>query len=793
MGNNMKNIRFKILIIALVCALFLFSSCNKEKLTFNPEITKNSTYEELKKAPSFFDRKQTTFIISVEEYDRLLLSKDSLKFTFKNDPIFDDFEKYTHITYPYFSESPEKFFMGKIEKYENNGGQVTLILSDADYNDLFNDYLINTRMPNGYSSTRDLCNGLDLHTVYEDFKLLSLPFLQDFSDFLSFELGEETNSTFLLGNEMSIETGGDLRGCVNMISNPYVFIVEIDDFELEGFSLDFTFAEPNTDFPRLKEELETQSNSFFNTEYRPRMIDEIVTNELSSLGFDKKTVYSKPIPIEFFIQPYILIGLDWNLTGDFFMNKKIEINTTKPIDITIEFDKANPTNYTITVDNNPNNTINNFLTFNEDSYLGAQAKIEIEPLIGFGFGDLEGAFVSGLMFGQNNEVELRGQIGSSSSNSKKYSLDGCGEFRSTSNTYVYGDLLTDWEGDIVKFLHSIPNTINIFKHLDYDVATDPYFVGNDASISYTAICWPDNCKDIDESNSYVKFSDLGNSVFDLDFYIHNSKGNSGNFDILINTPTRTELLIANGTYDIAKSIQITITDNNIGNALSSQDKANLWVTVIDKFNNCEKTLPDIFFENACDQEEFEDPITGLKLRAHNIDNETDQTTGFGTCLSGNDPIWTYQDEALSTLYSFEPDYQTYNFMSYERCECFAEKLTQKTGKQHIIPTVQTIESFTASTWDYDYSFVQGGNSFCSNFVPSGYITKFCPPSTGGAPIVALLTSICIVNRNSAFFHVKNEGSDGKNDYLFQMDPLGYISIKEVAKGTLAPCRLQILN
>jgi len=771
--------------IYLICISALIVACNKEELTFNPEIDENSTFDELLNTTSFFDRKETTFIITEEEYDRLIVSRDSTGFVFSGDDIFEDLSQYTHISYPYFSETPELFFMGKIEDLSQMGDQVSFSIKAAHYTDLYDDFLINTNLPNGYATTRDAENAIDLGVIYPKLLGLSLPEIPSYLAYIIDLIAPSSSSTFILGNELSFSPRGNMKGLISFICTPDVYGVNIENFELIDFGVESTFAEPDCDFPRLKQEIQDPpESSFFVSAYESAMSNPIADN----LVFGDKTIYSKPIPATG-CNVLLLLGIDFQRNGDFLTNLTAEINTKKPIDISIEFQSANPLDFTMKVEGSESNSLSKYITYQTDAYLGAKAEASFEISVGVGVSDLADFAQIGVLLGASLEGELTGQIGRADidGTTSDY-MNGCGSLKVNANGYAYGSL------DSISSIFNIPNTARLFQTTMWDIAKDTKYA-NDATIKYTQVCHPDNCKDIITNNSYLRLDATGNDKFDLSYYIKNREDNPGTFSLKINSPTRTETIVLDGTYNVSGNLTATLTDENLSAALASQDQANLNFSVVDNFSGCEKTMPIIVFGTPCNTSTFSHSSTSIQLRAYNVDNESDQVNG--TCTTSSDPIWTYENESLAALNNFAPDYQTINYMSYDRCQCFAEKLSEKEGKTFVIPTTSTMEQFASDTYDYYFAMVEG-NQHCSNFVPSGYVTKSIINGcldffSLNQPLVPLYTQNCITSFENAYFHVENPGSDGLNHYLFQLDPESYITIKEVAKGTLAPCRLQILN
>lgn len=768
--------------IIVITIAVLLSTCAKEELTFNPDIDENTAITKLLETTSFFDRKETTFVITEEEYDQLILTRDSNSITFQADPIFDDILGYTHITYPYFSDHPELFFMGSIEDAKVGADQLSLSLGSASYADLFDDFLINTRLPNGYATTRSDC-GADLAEFNAALQLGTNAVLSQLAAALTSIIQDETSNTFLQQNEFKIDLVGSMAGCISLVYSPDLQGVAIDDFALANFGIKISYADPNVSFSNLESQLQESTL----TEYLA------LANTMTSLpsidfNTDNKTIKGQGIPMTF-TKTSIVGGYDLSFSGDFIFNNLLQVNTKQPLDIIIK--KVEGSVYPeMTINGSTTSAINQFLTYSGDTYLGAKATVTPELLAGIAVSDLAETISIGLLLGVEASASLEGQVGSYSTyedgnlESSNY-MQGCASFHTTDKAYIYGESTT--LSGLANILDvTLPNTLEIGSWPSYNIADDPKFNDQAPGIAYSKICYPDNCKNISSSTSFVKLQSIQGDQFEFQYKVSATEDAPQGYVLQILQGTDTTTIDSQGAYGELRSRNVSIS-SALATALAAGTLTNVKIIITDIFDVCVKSLPLLQLENNC-PDAFIDESTGLRLRKYNIDLSVD----VESCATTSDPVWVYQNEDLIPLLSYAPGYGSNDYMSLKNCKCYAEMLSTETEK-YLVPTYSSIDNFINSNQNLDFTLLEGGNQYCTNFTPSGYIVVggvFCNTLFTLISQEALTTDYCIETIENAYFHVDDLGFDQLNDQLFEITPEGHMSIKSIPTGILAPCRLQ---
>ena len=771
------------LLSIVVLAVF---SCGKEELTFNPEASQATTFEELQEIQSFFDRKETTFIITEEEYDQLIVSRVDSTFTFQEDEIFANFDQYTHISYPYFSDSPGLFFMGEITNLNANGSSVSFDITRCTYEDLFDDYLINTFLPNGYPSTRSDCgkSQIDLAQANSEVQSALNGLLNSLSSSFTKALKEELANTYLQDGSFSIQNVGTMTGCVGFIKSKNFSGFEISNFSLDGYGVQLSFGNPKIDFDKLKTNLQTTPKPILK-EFEDELKN--MVNPFQGLFTTGNKSLSKASFVSPGMKSNFLGGIDFEAGGDFLFNSLGLISTTEPITLQVkqlEGDIA-PTTF---INGNSSQSINDFLFFSGDLYMGAQASLGAELLAGISISDLGGAIELGFLVGYEATIGLEGQVGNlteSNGTSENY-LEGCASYTEKLNTYAFG------ESSIVNAFLSVPNVALIKSSTVYDMSQDPNIHQQVSGIEYNKVCRPDNCVAIDDSKSFVKLINNQNGMYEFDYYVESTEVGPQGFKVEIKQGSIKETIVENGVYGALNTVTVPIS-SSIATSLNSDILSNISVIITDKFNECMKNINLLKLNVSCNND-FENVVSGLFLRRYNIDISVSQDSE--NCQSTLDPIWVYSEQSLIDLYGFAEGYESIDYMSMENCLCYAEKLSND-AVTYFVPAIFSMELFIEENIGKDFSMLQGGNQYCSNFTPSGYIIKNwfeCSTAFTITSQEALTTQRCIKDFGNAYFFVENLDFDPLNDYLFEVKSNGDMSIQPAPKGILAPCRLQkVLN
>lgn len=753
------------------------SSCGKEQLDFNPSVTADSSIDDLISTQSFFSRSDKTFIISQEEYQEHMISREDSIITFTNADIFTELSSYDYIAYPYFTDTPENYFMGSIDMIEENNGEIKIHLGPTTYDDLYDDYLINTALPNGLITLRNDCEGIGKD--YKAAKIVLNTQLSTLSGEINDALKSDGGSDFFDDFEVGLQLVGDMDGCVTYFNTPSRYGITIDDFTMTDVGFDLSFSKSDTNLESLLESLSNGDLTALN-DFIENLSDIINT----AAGLSQSELENFKVPL-LGVYLNVLFGYNLEQKGEFILDHNYKVSTNAPLKIELSLLK-NELVSTVKINDRIDPDIRDYVNTVSNTFMGANAEVSLEGLFGLSFSDLGNTLEIGTLLGQKKTIGLEGQVGTkyiNDNNSENY-IQGCGSYKITDHWYLYGSLSYFDELDY------LPNTLQIGEWPVYDIASDPIYSGNDGTINYNKICFPDNCVNILTGESYVKIDSIKGNTIHYNYLINNAITTAGAFEIVINFGSHEETIVANGFYGAGISGNYTFNSDEILNAISLRDQSNLELLIHDIDNDCTKTLPEILYSIECNPEVFTDFNTGLSLRAYNLDIDGDALGG--SCYSSDDPVWVFQNETLAALYGYNPGYQSFDYMTKENCQCYASELSDPDGQSYSIPTANDMLSFISATQNLNYSMYDG-NNFCSNFSDTGYIIlsgAICNNTWSSNPIQGVTTDYCINNFDKAYFHVDNP-SDPLNDYLFELDKDGFSKLEPVAKGVLAPCRLKL--
>lgn len=757
----------------------LILSCGKEEL--GPKLPQQSTPKSLAAKldkQSYFKKAPNTIIVNELLYEEAFISREENTITFKEMGEFTEIDQYTYITYPFFSERPENFFSGRIIDSRKSNGEVTLTLESAKADEIYDDYFINTSRPTDIIYTRTGENVLDIGSAYTELE----SYLQTFVDVMKqhyklYVASGLAGSQLFKDMDVVITRTGGIAGGVTFLSDSDYYTLHIADFALDNFGFEMTFKIPEIDLDAHLEEIKNFEEFLYNA-ISTRIEEEIsglVTTANYNVGGISKRITGTPIKFQ------LLYGALLNFSGGFSYKTGFKNNTLQPIDLTIEISKLNPSDIHISVNGVRDVSLTNHIHQEAEFTMVAKAAMEAAPAFGMGIADELDLISGGLLLSRKYNPSLRGQIATY--------LDGTGDL-TTAMTGCAGYKVTDHALGYVTFDTIRPlsmtelTTIELGSWPVYDIAKDPQYVGDNPSISYTEICYPDNCKAIDENNSYFTIDAIQGTTATVSYYI--ASDNAGKYDLSVEIPGVQNISIASQKdYNTSGTLNIGIS-NQISTALKQRDLNNFRVLALDNANQCTKYITTVTFAIPCEGDTYVNGPTGLEFRSYNL-NASGDNLNTNSCADADNPIWVYNDINLTDLHGLKANYSSHNYMTPDQCECFAERLSEN-GKSYRMPTTSEMVNFISANSGVNFSFQTGKNEECANFLPTGYIVKkrLCVEFISTGSLYSLDSDFCLNNPENSYFLI--DSGDDKYQ-LFEVDSYGNMNIRNASASVIAPCRL----